>query len=248
MSQPASASAIAAVRPMPRVVPVTQATRPSRRKLSSTPGTGRGYHRGRGPALARARDLARARARRRRRPSPIRARRCSCCRRTLRRSTHSRTRIASAPRCPDSAWLPLDGEAGVRRAGAAHIEVILEEDEPVAGHPRNPYHRVDALASSRHVRVTLAGETLAESTRPMVVFETDEPRASTSRRPTSARPARAERDRDDIAVPGQCGVVLGARRRRVAPATSPGRTASRSRSCRASAGLLAFRDDLVHEL
>ena len=66
MSQPASASAIAAACPMPRVVPVTQATRPSRRKLSSTPGIGRGYHRGRGAALARARDLARARARRRR--------------------------------------------------------------------------------------------------------------------------------------------------------------------------------------
>ena len=45
MSQPASASASAAVWPMPRVVPVTQATRPSRRKLSRTPGTGRGYHR-----------------------------------------------------------------------------------------------------------------------------------------------------------------------------------------------------------
>ena len=43
------------------------------------------------------------------------------------------------------------------------------------GHPRSPYHRVDALASSRHVRVELAGETLAESTRPMALFETDEP-------------------------------------------------------------------------
>ena len=45
MSQPASASASAAVWPMPRVVPVTHATWPSRRKLSRTPGTGRGYHR-----------------------------------------------------------------------------------------------------------------------------------------------------------------------------------------------------------
>jgi uncharacterized protein (DUF427 family) len=37
------------------------------------------------------------------------------------------------------------------------------------------YHRIDAIASSRHVRVTLAGETLAESTRPLAVFETGEP-------------------------------------------------------------------------
>ena len=88
MSQPASASAIAAVLPMPRVVPVTHATRPSRRKLSRTPGTGRGYHRARGPADARARDLARARARRRR---PDRRRlagtRCSCCPTTRRPPT-----------------------------------------------------------------------------------------------------------------------------------------------------------------
>ena len=45
----------------------------------------------------------------------------------------------------------------------------------MAGHPRSPYHRVDALASARHVRVTLEGELLAESSRPMAVFETGEP-------------------------------------------------------------------------
>ena len=43
------------------------------------------------------------------------------------------------------------------------------------GHPRDIYHRVDAIASSRHVQVTLGGETLAESTRPMAVFETGAP-------------------------------------------------------------------------
>ncbi len=43
------------------------------------------------------------------------------------------------------------------------------------GHPRSPYHRADAIASSRHVRVELAGATLAESTRPLALFETDEP-------------------------------------------------------------------------
>jgi uncharacterized protein (DUF427 family) len=76
---------------------------------------------------------------------------------------------------PESAWLPLEGRPGYTLLAVAQIEAILEEDEPLAGHPRNPYHRVDALASSRHVRVTLAGETLAESNRPMAVFETDEP-------------------------------------------------------------------------
>ena len=63
---PPRASAMAAVRPMPRVVPVTQATWPSRRKRSRTPGIGRGYHRAPWRSSARARDLARAGARRRR--------------------------------------------------------------------------------------------------------------------------------------------------------------------------------------
>jgi uncharacterized protein (DUF427 family) len=76
---------------------------------------------------------------------------------------------------PDAAWLPLEGAAGYAQLDNGHVETFFEEDEPVTGHPRDIYHRVDALASSRHVRVTLAGETLAESHRPMAVFETDEP-------------------------------------------------------------------------
>ena len=39
----------------------------------------------------------------------------------------------------------------------------LEEDEPVYGHPRDPYTRVDILTSSRHVQVVVDGETIAES-------------------------------------------------------------------------------------
>jgi uncharacterized protein (DUF427 family) len=76
---------------------------------------------------------------------------------------------------PQAAWLTLAGAPGYVQLDNACVETFLEEDEPVAGHPRSPYHRVDALASSRHVRATLAGETLAESTGPMAVFETGEP-------------------------------------------------------------------------
>ncbi|RJL27199.1 DUF427 domain-containing protein [Bailinhaonella thermotolerans] len=51
----------------------------------------------------------------------------------------------------------------------------LDEDEEVRGHLRDPYHRVDVRASSRHVRV-LAGETvLAETRSPKVVSETGLP-------------------------------------------------------------------------
>jgi len=48
----------------------------------------------------------------------------------------------------------------------------LEEDEEIAGHPRDPFHRVDVRASSRHVQLLLDGEVLADSTRPRLVFET----------------------------------------------------------------------------
>lgn len=52
------------------------------------------------------------------------------------------------------------------------MEEWLEEDEPVYTHPRDPYTRVDILASSRHVRVELDGVTLAESHSPHLLFET----------------------------------------------------------------------------
>jgi uncharacterized protein (DUF427 family) len=55
------------------------------------------------------------------------------------------------------------------------IDTWLEEDDEVRGHPRVPYHRVDAVASGRHVAVRLAGTLLAESRRPVAVFETGQP-------------------------------------------------------------------------
>jgi uncharacterized protein (DUF427 family) len=51
----------------------------------------------------------------------------------------------------------------------------LEEDEPVYTHPRDPYKRIDILASSRHVRVEIDGVTVAESDQPRLLFETGLP-------------------------------------------------------------------------
>jgi uncharacterized protein (DUF427 family) len=51
----------------------------------------------------------------------------------------------------------------------------FEEDEEIRRHPRDPYKRVDVLHSSRHVRVLFNGTVLADSTRPMLVFETGLP-------------------------------------------------------------------------
>jgi uncharacterized protein (DUF427 family) len=47
----------------------------------------------------------------------------------------------------------------------------LEEDAEAFVHARDPYHRVDVMPSSRHVRLHLDGTLLAESRRPMILFE-----------------------------------------------------------------------------
>lgn len=64
--------------------------------------------------------------------------------------------------------------------GLAHldwdtVDAWYEEDEQVFVHPRDPYTRVDALRSSRTITVELAGTVLAESTSPVLVFETGLP-------------------------------------------------------------------------
>ena len=51
----------------------------------------------------------------------------------------------------------------------------FEEDEEVFVHPRSPYCRVDALRSTREVRVELDGVELARSSSPVTVFETGLP-------------------------------------------------------------------------
>lgn len=50
-----------------------------------------------------------------------------------------------------------------------------EEDEQVFVHPRDPYHRVDVLDSSRHVKVEVNGVLVAETDRPRILFETGLP-------------------------------------------------------------------------
>jgi uncharacterized protein (DUF427 family) len=55
------------------------------------------------------------------------------------------------------------------------VDEWLEEDEPALGHARDPYHRVDVLDSSRHVRVEIDGEVVAETSRPRALFETGLP-------------------------------------------------------------------------
>jgi uncharacterized protein (DUF427 family) len=55
------------------------------------------------------------------------------------------------------------------------MDAWLDEDESVEGHLCDPYHRVDARRSSRHVRVTVDGELLAETRQPVVLSENGQP-------------------------------------------------------------------------
>lgn len=47
-----------------------------------------------------------------------------------------------------------------------------EEEEPIVAHPHDPFKRIDILASTRHVRIESRGRLLAESSQPMLLFET----------------------------------------------------------------------------
>lgn len=72
---------------------------------------------------------------------------------------------------------PLDGYIGLDWFGRkeAGVDHWYEEEEEVWVHPRDPHHRVDALPSSRHVEVYVDGRRLAETRKPVLLFETGLP-------------------------------------------------------------------------
>jgi uncharacterized protein (DUF427 family) len=55
------------------------------------------------------------------------------------------------------------------------VDRWFEEDEEVFVHPRDPYTRVDTVHSSRHVRVEVDGEVVADTNRPVLLYETGLP-------------------------------------------------------------------------
>ena len=70
---------------------------------------------------------------------------------------------------------PLTALRDLVRIDWGAMDEWLEEDEPVYTHPRDPYKRVDILASSRHVRVEIDGVAVADSVRPHILYETGLP-------------------------------------------------------------------------
>ncbi len=55
------------------------------------------------------------------------------------------------------------------------MDAWFEEDEEVFVHAKDPYKRIDCLASSRRVSVVVNGETVAETNRPVMMIETGLP-------------------------------------------------------------------------
>ncbi|MFI5780103.1 DUF427 domain-containing protein [Nocardia sp. NPDC051570] len=82
------------------------------------------------------------------------------------------TKSAAALRYPDS---PIPELRDRVRLDWDLMDEWFEEDEPIYVHPRNPYTRVDVLTSSRHVRVAIGGQTVAESHAPHILYETGLP-------------------------------------------------------------------------
>jgi uncharacterized protein (DUF427 family) len=79
----------------------------------------------------------------------------------------------------DAAWQytesPIEPLRGHVRFDWDALDSWFEEDEEVFVHVRNPYTRVEILPSSRHVRVLVDGEVVAESHHPWLLFETGLP-------------------------------------------------------------------------
>lgn len=71
-----------------------------------------------------------------------------------------------------AAFRPADEAlAGYVIVDFAAFDAWYEEDEPNVGHPRDPFHAIDIVHSSRHVHVERDGVVLAESSRPYLLFE-----------------------------------------------------------------------------
>ena len=51
----------------------------------------------------------------------------------------------------------------------------FEEDDPIYGHPADPYKRIDIRCSTRPIRVVVSGKTVAESSWAMHLYETGLP-------------------------------------------------------------------------
>jgi uncharacterized protein (DUF427 family) len=91
------------------------------------------------------------------------------------------TIVVGDRRIENAVWgypVPLPGTPDLSQYVAFYwnkVDNWFEEDEEVYVHPRDPYKRIDALRSSRHVQILIGGQIVAETHRPVLLFETGLP-------------------------------------------------------------------------
>ncbi|KAI4256302.1 MAG: hypothetical protein LQ352_002136 [Teloschistes flavicans] len=61
---------------------------------------------------------------------------------------------------------------GLVRLEFKELDAWYEEDQPIYGHPKDPYKRIDILPSSRKITVKVGDVVVAESTLNMFLYET----------------------------------------------------------------------------
>ncbi|HZU78539.1 MAG TPA: DUF427 domain-containing protein [Acidimicrobiales bacterium] len=67
---------------------------------------------------------------------------------------------------------PVREAAGFVQVRWDAVDAWFEEDEQVGMHPRNPYHRIDILATHRRLRVTVEDTVLVDTTDAVILYET----------------------------------------------------------------------------
>ncbi len=81
-----------------------------------------------------------------------------------------------ARRLPECGFLAQDPDlAGIVVLDFEAFDEWRAEDEVLVGHPHDPFKRIDVLASSRRLEVSLSGTVLAQTDRALMLLETHLP-------------------------------------------------------------------------
>jgi uncharacterized protein (DUF427 family) len=87
---------------------------------------------------------------------------------TVRAGSHSKERAAwQHTELPDYASELKERVAFAWRA----MDAFYEEDERIVGHAADPYHRIDIRKTSRHLVVRHGDQVIADTTRPLALYE-----------------------------------------------------------------------------
>jgi uncharacterized protein (DUF427 family) len=84
---------------------------------------------------------------------------------------------AGNARAPRAAWEhnDLPAHASVLKGRVAFawraMDAFYEEDDRIVGHAADNYHRIDIRSTSRHLKVTVADQVVADTRRPLVLYE-----------------------------------------------------------------------------